>query len=140
MRIITVNKAQLIAILEKNMAEHREVFLEAQKKYREVVIAALDAELKAAREGRPFELRRLVQLTAPEDHTADYQRNIEMLKMSVDEHIDITEQEFASFLSPAQADNLRKDWEAVKTQSRLVRRTLAQCIEQDGDLDDSYGF
>lgn len=98
MKTIKVDKIKLIEILTKNMAEHREVFLEAQKKFREVAIERLDAQLKSAREGRPFELHSLALLAAPEDHTKDYQRNIQMLAMSVDEVIEITEQEFQNFV------------------------------------------
>lgn len=98
MRTTKVDKAKLIKILADNRREHHEVFLEAQANYRKAAIKLLDEQLQAARDARPFELRRLVQLTAPEDHTKDYDRNIAMLQMSVDEQIELTEPEFQHYV------------------------------------------
>jgi hypothetical protein len=98
MRQIKVNKATLLEIIKKNGAEHRETFLEAQKTYREVAIKALDEQLSAAREGKPFELVTLMRLEAPQDHTADYERSIQMLEMSVDIEIIVSEQEFQQYV------------------------------------------
>jgi len=108
MKQVRVDKAKLLAILKKNRAEHRSVFLEAQKTFRVVAIKALDAQLKAARTNKPFELGRLVALTAPEDHTADYDRSIQMLEMSVDEHIMVDEREFQNYVQDIW--NWSRDW------------------------------
>ena len=108
MKQIRVDKAQLLKILQKNRAEHRATFLEAQKTFRVVAIKALDAQLKAARQGRPFELTRLVSLTAPEDHTADYDRSIQMLEMSVDAQITVDEREFQNYVQDVW--NWSRDW------------------------------
>jgi len=98
MRQITVEKVKLLEVLAKNRAEHRAVFLEAQMAFRAAAIEALDKQLDAARKGSPFELRQLVALVAPEDHTAAYDRSIQMLHMSVDEKIVISEQEFQNYV------------------------------------------
>jgi hypothetical protein len=98
MKQVRVDKAKLLAILKKNREDHRGVFLEAQKAFRVIAIKALDAQLKAARNGKPFELARLVSLTAPEDHTADYDRSIQMLEMSVDKEIVVDEREFQNYV------------------------------------------
>ena len=98
MKQVRVAKSKLLAILKKNRAEHREVFIQAQKTFRVVAIKALDAQLKSARKGRPFELANLVRLTAPEDHTADYDRSIQMLEMSVDTEIVVDEREFQNYV------------------------------------------
>ena len=108
MKQIRVDKAQLLKILQKNRAEHRATFLEAQKTFRVVAIKALDAQLKAARKGRPFELTRLVSLTAPEDHTVDYDRSIQMLEMSVDQQITVDEREFQNYVQDVW--NWSRDW------------------------------
>ena len=42
MKEIKVPKTELLKILNKNRAEHRDIFLKAQEKYREVVIKELD--------------------------------------------------------------------------------------------------
>lgn len=108
MKQIRVDKAQLLKILQKNRAEHRATFLEAQKTFRVVAIKALDAQLKAARTGRPFELGRLVSLTAPEDHTVDYDRSIQMLEMSVDQQITVDEREFQNYVQDVW--NWSREW------------------------------
>jgi hypothetical protein len=98
MRQIKVDKAKLLEIVRKNREEHGGTFEEAQKTYREVAIKALDEQLKAAREGQPFQLRVLVSLEAPQNHTADYDRSIQMLEMSVDDQIIVSEQEFQQYV------------------------------------------
>jgi hypothetical protein len=108
MKQIRVDKSKLLAILKKNREDHRGVFLEAQKEYRVIAIEALDAQLKAAREGKPFELARLVALTAPEDHTADYDRSIQMLEMSIDTEITVDEREFQNYVQDVW--NWSRDW------------------------------
>lgn len=98
MKQVRVEKAKLLAILRKNRSEHREIFIQAQKTFRVVAIKALDEQLKAARKGRPFVLSRLTALEAPQDHTENYDRSIQMLEMSVDEHILIDEREFQNYV------------------------------------------
>ena len=98
MKEIKVPKTELLKILNKNRAEHRDIFLKAQEKYREVVIKELDIQLKAAREHKPFVLGRIIQLVQPADYTAEYDRAISMLEMTVDDIIIITEGEFTNFV------------------------------------------
>jgi len=98
MKTIRVQKSKLLEILRKNRAEHREIFLKAQQKFREVAIQELDKQLQAAREGQRFVLRRITQLIEPQDYTAKYDRAIQMLEMSVDDTIEITNQEFQNFI------------------------------------------
>jgi hypothetical protein len=45
MKEVKINKQRLIDIVTKNRNEHREIFLEAQKVYREAVIKKLDTML-----------------------------------------------------------------------------------------------
>lgn len=98
MRQVRIKKKKLLDIIKKNREEHRDIFLKAQKKYREVAINALDAQLTAARSGRPFVLQELTQLIAPEDHTKDYDRVIEMLEMCVDAVIVVSEEDFQHYV------------------------------------------
>lgn len=98
MRQIKVDKAKLLKIIKKNRAEHGGAFEEAQKTYREVAIKAMDEQMRLAREGGPFQLRVLVSLEAPQNHTADYDRSIQMLEMSVEQEIVVSEQEFQQYV------------------------------------------
>jgi hypothetical protein len=98
MRQVRIAKEKLLAVLHKNRETHRELFLEAQKTYREVAIKALDEQLAAAREGRPFQLSSLTMLEAPEDHTQDYSRAIGMLEMCEDESLIVTNDEYRCYV------------------------------------------
>jgi len=62
MRDVRIKKQVLIGIVTKNRAEHRDIFLEAQKKYRDVVINPPGEKLKAARDMRPFQIARITSM------------------------------------------------------------------------------
>jgi hypothetical protein len=98
MKEVRLQKAKLMEIIRKNREEHHAIFLEAQKKYREVAIKLLDRQLSAAREGKPFVLRQFVELVQPVDHTADYDRAIQMLELSVDEVITLSTADFSNLV------------------------------------------
>jgi hypothetical protein len=98
MQEVRLQKAKLLQIIGKNREEHHAIFLEAQKKYREVAIKLLDRQLAAAREGKPFMLREFVALVQPVDHTADYDRAIQMLVLSVDDVITLNRADFANLV------------------------------------------
>lgn len=96
MENINVDKSHLIEILRKNRDHHREIFLEAQVKYRELVIEELDTMLKDARDGK--KIRRAVSLVEPQDHTKDYERVIGMLELSTDTIISLAEHDYQRFV------------------------------------------
>ena len=98
MQEVRLQKAKLLEIIHKNRAEHHAIFLEAQKKYREVAIKLLDRQLAAAREGKPFLLREFIALVQPVDHTADYDRAIQMLELSVDDVITLSTMDFSNLV------------------------------------------
>jgi hypothetical protein len=95
---VTVKKGELLDAIRKNRETHRASFLEAQKGYRETVIKALDQTLAEAREGQRFILERITALIMPQEHTADYDRVIKMLEMSVADEVTVTEQQFSQFV------------------------------------------
>lgn len=98
MRNIKVKKYDLLEILKKNRAEHRDAFLAAQGKFRETAIKVLDEELAAAREGRPFVLARITALIQPSDHTDDYDRVIGMMNMHIEQEVDLAEHEYKCYV------------------------------------------
>ena len=98
---VTVKKATLLTALKKNREGHRAVFLKAQEGFRRLCIEHLDKMLKDAKEGRSFSLS--VNLAAPKDHTKEYDVNIQMLEMSEDEKLVISEEQFRHFV--------QDDWE-----------------------------
>src|ERR1035437_8357393 len=95
---VRIDKSKLVDIQKNNRSEHRDIFLAAQKSYRQVVIELLDEQLKLAREGKPFLLARIIQLVAPEDHTKDYDRVLRMLELSLDNIVTLSEPEFTNLV------------------------------------------
>jgi hypothetical protein len=76
-----ISKDELIAVLTGNRDRHRDKFLAAQEAYRARVIELLDQRLADARAGRRIDLA--FRLPVPEDHTADYDRELRMLDQLV---------------------------------------------------------
>ena len=107
MDYVTVKRLDLLTRVKKNRGAHRDLFLKAQKGYRKAVIKELDQMLQEAKEGKP--IRRAIQLPEPEDHTADYDRVIDMLEMSIHSTIQIAEHEFDQYVR----DNW--EWKAMAT-------------------------
>ncbi|MGD0815892.1 MAG: hypothetical protein ABSA83_20045 [Verrucomicrobiota bacterium] len=98
MKDVRIKKEQLVQIVKKNRQEHRDIFLKAQEKYREVAIALLDKQLKAAREGKPFVLAEFTHLVQPEDHSHDYDRALRMLELEVEDVVTLTTADFANLV------------------------------------------
>lgn len=93
---ITVKKEKLLGYLKNNREEHRGFFLKAQDGYQKLFVSELENMLSEAKAGRSF--KRNVELSAPVDHTRDYDRIILMLEMSTKDEIVITETEFAQYV------------------------------------------
>lgn len=93
---ITVDKSALLAKLKTNRDEHHGIFERAQEAYREKVIEALDRALADAKEGRG--LRTVVSLPVPEDHTAEFDRAIEMLDWEQGDSVVLSEYEFQQYV------------------------------------------
>lgn len=96
MNEIKVKRDELLAKIKENRKSHRDLFLEAQKGYRELVIEELDRMLKEAKDGKP--IRRSITMPEPVDHTDDYDNAIAMLEMSVDDEVVIESNEFACYV------------------------------------------
>ncbi len=93
---VRVSKSDLLAQVRANRDSHRDLFLKAQDGFRARVIEELDEMLRLARDGK--EVRLFVGLTAPQDHTVDYDRTIQMLEMSQDETVEIDQTTFAQLV------------------------------------------
>jgi hypothetical protein len=98
MNDVRIKKESLIEIVAKNRAEHRDIFLKAQEKYRAVVIQLLDKTLADARDGRPFVLNEITRLVMPVDHTKEYDRALLMLDLEVETVVTLDENDFASLV------------------------------------------
>ena len=89
---VTINKADLADVLTQNRNSHRKKFLAAQEVYRATVIELLDQRLADARAGKKIDLA--FRLPVPEDHTADYNRELRMLEMEITNTVTLKDWEF----------------------------------------------
>lgn len=93
---ITVIKEELIPILEKNREAHRAIFEEAIAGFREKVIVRLDEMIEAAKANKHFD--QYIGLARPDDHTKDYDRVIQMLKMDTSATVTLDQRDFVAFV------------------------------------------
>ena len=94
--MVTLKKEDLLDVLKKNREAHNNIFLDAQKGYREEAIRLLDKALENARNGNT--IKTMIHLDTPVDQTKDYDRIIRMLEMSIDEEVDLSEHDFAQYV------------------------------------------
>jgi hypothetical protein len=96
MNTVKVKRTEILSRIKTNREAHRELFLKAQDGYRQDMIEELDRMLQEARDGK--KIRRTIALVEPQDHTADYDRVIDMLEMSQDEILEIEAHEFDMYV------------------------------------------
>lgn len=96
MQKITVRKTELREIIQANRDEHREIFEEAVEAFKARCIEELESRLKDVRAGRKINM--MISLPVPEDHTEDYDRALRMLELSIDDEIDLTEEDVAQYV------------------------------------------
>lgn len=96
MEKVKVDKAALLRTLEANRAKHRQIFEEACDGYQKAVVAELEKQLKRAKAG--IRQTMYVSIPAPIDQTKEYDRAIAMLKMSIDQEVLLSEQDFSCYV------------------------------------------
>ena len=96
MQEVKVSKEALLGKLKMNRSSHREIFLKAQEGYRKKIIEELDVMMAEACIGK--RIRRGFEFPEPIDQTADYDRAIAMLEMSLEDEIVLSESDFACYV------------------------------------------
>lgn len=91
---IRVDKHELIEKLRANRVKHVQDYTEAYAGYLGDSITKLKKALREAKKGNIQN----VNFRAPECHEKDYTLVIEMLEMSVDDHIDLSAHEFKQYV------------------------------------------
>lgn len=125
---ITVSKAELLRVMKENRDRHRTVFLAALDGYRQEALRMLENEMKRIADARrPRELR--ILLSAPEDHTRDYDRVIGMLEMDTSNAFTLDEQTFAQYVAD--------DWSWKRAWAQASSRYATEVYAANcGDADD----
>lgn len=96
MKTVTVKRDEFVERVTANKEKHRGNFELAQAGYREFLISELDRRLDEAKRG--LKIDHYIRLVEPEDHTDDYETVLEMATMSVDDTIELSQQEFAWYV------------------------------------------
>ena len=93
---VKVKVEDLLLALRENRETHHSTFERAFEGYRKMVVAALEKNLAAAKDGK--KIVTVVRYQAPEDHTEEYDQVIQMLEMCEDETIEVTQEQFAQYV------------------------------------------
>lgn len=96
MNTITVDKTRLRERVQQNRDAHREIFNQATEAFHDRYISEVEKFLDDAKQGLRYELT--IRLPRPEDHTADYDRVLEMIDMSVGDTMELEELDVAYYI------------------------------------------
>jgi len=93
---ITVDKADLLNALRSNRDQHKIQYQAAIEKYRERTLEWFEAQIEALKAGK--DPQRMLPLPVPEEHTADFERAIQMLEWEMGDTIDLEEHQFQEYV------------------------------------------
>lgn len=96
MKTVRLHRDEFVTTVQENRDNHRALFEEAVEGFRVRWIEELERRLHDVRRGR--EIKQYFSLPEPEDHTDDYDRILTMACMSVDDVIELSEDEFAMYV------------------------------------------
>lgn len=99
MKSVKVKKEELLKVIRENLKKHQEAFAAAWaefvKDYKDLAGKMIEKIDQANPQSKPS---MAISLLVPEDHSADYERVIKMLEMSVDEEVRLEQHEASSYL------------------------------------------
>jgi uncharacterized beta-barrel protein YwiB (DUF1934 family) len=99
MRTVKIDRSELLEIVQKNKQKHVTEYAEAVTDYKKAVLKIAQDNLKLARSG---DLDRIAQirnnLAKPTSFEDSYTMAIRMLELSVDEVIELTQEEFSQLV------------------------------------------
>ena len=96
MKSVKVDRALFIEKVEANRNAHRSLYEEAMKGYQKFLVAELQDRVEEAMAGKKVD--RYIRIEEPEDHTADYDRILAMAEMSMEDVLEISQQEFGWYI------------------------------------------
>jgi len=96
MDTVKIARDDLLVVVKKNRASHRQIFEEALIGYRDEVIRQLEQRLDEAKRNK--RVNHHISLIEPMDQTKEYDRIIKMLEMSVESEIELTQSQFAMYV------------------------------------------
>jgi hypothetical protein len=124
---VTVNRYELLEIVQANAEKHRAMYTEALRMYRIKAAAALRDRLIAVQGGDQFNLS--FNLPQPTHHAAEYERVIAMLTMHTDQTITLGQEAFARYV--------RDEWDWKRAWTGTIGSYIALPEEHAGVDDDA---
>lgn len=95
-RSLKYGRDRLVKTLRENRAKHTETYTTALKEYKKAVITELEKNLVLAKEGK--QIGHVLDLRMPEQHTADYDRAIEMFSLTTEQEIELDQDTFCQLV------------------------------------------
>lgn len=92
---VNVNRIELLNALERGKIAHKQQFIELRSDYEAAVIKFMIGAARRARKGDFTNL--VLNISAPKDHTSQYEDVIEMLSVSVDETIQLDKDAYRAY-------------------------------------------
>lgn len=97
-RSVNVKRTELIEALKKNLEIHRAEYKEALVDFKKRLLEDLEAGAKHVANATPEELSKFsVRIIFPQNHEKEFEEVIEMLELSVDEHINLDSESFKAY-------------------------------------------
>jgi len=94
-RTIKVKKADLIAKIKENKAQHIEDYKEAVIAYKKEALEQLEKQIKEVSEGS---IKVTLNLVSPVDNTENYDKIISMFEWEVADEVELTQDEFLEYV------------------------------------------
>jgi hypothetical protein len=91
METVKVNKQELLNTVCKNRADHAKDYEDAMISYKVEAIKAIETLLTKAKEG---DISHSIDVVKPKEFLKDYDRAIQMIRMSVDNVLELSYQDF----------------------------------------------
>lgn len=91
-----MKKKDLIEVIKSNRKAHRAQFEKAFEGYCVMLREQLEKMLKAVKARKPVST--YISLVAPRDQTVDYERILAMLDRTINETVELTEEEFQQYV------------------------------------------
>jgi hypothetical protein len=97
MNTVTVSKQDLIKVLTENRDKHQTEYNEAYEGYKLLAIKAIEEKLEKVKSGEKFNMYFENLQSAPNCHVEEYQNVIDMLSVTSDMDIQISQEDYLKY-------------------------------------------
>ena len=94
---VKVKKSELLEKIKSNHLNHKLAYEEAFEGYKKTMQNILEIQLDLVKKGAVIRVE-VFAIPIPQDHSVDYERAIMMLEMSVDDKLEVSEEDFRMYV------------------------------------------